>query len=78
MLTLKVAILCRAYRSDYWNYLLNLPAKEDIGKAINDAMKDIEAENEDLKGVLPKTYKAFDKPLLIELLKSFNNIPMNC
>lgn len=60
-----------------WDYLLNLPAKEDIGKAINDAMKDIEADNEDLKGVLPKTYGAFDKPLLVELIKSFNNIPMD-
>lgn len=60
-----------------WNYLLNLPTGTDIGKAINDAMTFIEADNEDLKGVLPKTYSAFDKPLLVELLKSFNNIPMD-
>jgi type I restriction enzyme M protein len=30
-----------------------------------------------LKGILPKTYNAFDKSLLVELLKSFNNIPMD-
>jgi hypothetical protein len=35
--------------------LLTLPEGENIGKAINEAMKAVEAENEDLKGVLPKT-----------------------
>ena len=35
-----------------FSYLLNLPEGENIGKAINDAMKAIEAENEDLKDVL--------------------------
>jgi len=34
--------------------LLNLPEGADIGKAINEAMKSIEAENEDLKDVLPR------------------------
>jgi type I restriction enzyme M protein len=59
-----------------WNYLLKLPEGEDIGKALNEAMAEIEKENEDLRGILPKTYSAFDKSLLSELLKSFNNIPM--
>src|SRR5262245_62529954 len=36
--------------------LLTLPEGADIGKALNDAMKAIEAVNEDLKDVLPKTY----------------------
>jgi len=36
--------------------LLNMSEGENIGRAINDAMKDIEAENEDLKDVLPRTY----------------------
>src|SRR5438105_1577759 len=31
--------------------LLDLPEGADIGKAINDAMKAIEADNDDLKGV---------------------------
>jgi type I restriction enzyme M protein len=57
--------------------LLSLPEGTDIGKAINDAMKAIEAENEDLKDVLPKTYNALEKPLLISLLKNFSAIPMN-
>src|SRR5208283_906379 len=33
--------------------LLNLPEGENIGRAINEAMKAVETENEDLKGVLP-------------------------
>jgi len=60
-----------------WNHLLHLPEGADLGKALNEAMTDIEKENEDLRGILPKNYIAFDKPLLTELLKSFNSIPMD-
>jgi type I restriction enzyme M protein len=56
--------------------LLNLPEGTDIGKAINEAMKAIEAENEDLKDVLPKTYNSLEKNLLVSLLKNFSSIPM--
>lgn len=57
--------------------LLKLPEGADIGKAINEAMKAIEAENEDLKGILPKTYSAFEKGTLVTLLKLFASIPMD-
>lgn len=57
--------------------LLNLPEGADIGKAINEAMKAIEAENEDLKDVLPKTYNRLDKELLVSLLKNFAAVPMD-
>jgi type I restriction enzyme M protein len=57
--------------------LLNLPEGADIGKAINEAMKSIEAENEDLKDVLPKTYNALEKGLLVSLLKNFSAIPIS-
>jgi type I restriction enzyme M protein len=56
--------------------LLELPEGADIGKAINDAMKAVEAENEDLKEVLPRTYNKLDKPILVSLLKNFSSIPM--
>jgi len=56
--------------------LLNLPEGTDIGKAINEAMKAIEVENEDLKDVLPKTYNSLEKNLLVSLLKNFSSIPM--
>jgi type I restriction enzyme M protein len=57
--------------------LLNLPEGADIGKAINDAMKAIEADNDDLKDVLPRTYNRLDKELLVSLLKSFAAVPMD-
>ncbi len=55
--------------------LLNLPEGADTGRVINEAMEAIERENEDLKGVLPKTYNRFKNSLLIELLKLMSSIP---
>lgn len=57
--------------------LLKLPEGENIGKAINDAMKAIEEDNDDLKGVLPKTYNRLDNATLFELLKLMASIPMD-
>src|SRR5580698_7211411 len=59
-----------------FSYLLNLPEGTNIGKAINEAMKAIETDNEDLKDVLPKTYNSIDKTLLVSLLKNFAAVPM--
>jgi type I restriction enzyme M protein len=55
-----------------YSTLLNLAEGSDVGKAINDAMKAIELENDDLRGVLPKNYNTIDDQILIDLLKSFN------
>jgi type I restriction enzyme M protein len=55
--------------------LLKLPEGENIGRAINDAMGAIEDENEDLRGVLPKTYNTLDNKTLVELLKLMSSIP---
>ena len=60
-----------------YSTLLNLPEDEDIGKAINEAMKDIEDENEELKGILPKTYNHLENDTLFTLLKTFNSIAMD-
>lgn len=57
-----------------FSFLLNLPEGADIGKAINEAMKAVERENEDLKGILPKTYNRFDNNLLVELIKLMSSI----
>ena len=54
--------------------LLDLPEGGNTGKAINDAMKAIEDENEELSNILPRTYNRFDNELLVELLKKFNKI----
>ena len=58
-------------------YLLRLPEGENIGKAINDAMKAIEAENEELRGVLPTNYTQLNSDTLVALLKTFSEIPMD-
>ncbi len=52
--------------------LATLPESADIGEAIDNAMKLIEEEYENLKGVLPKNYSVFSKDLLKELLRIFN------
>jgi type I restriction enzyme M protein len=57
--------------------LLNLPEGDDIGKAINEAMRAIESENEELKDILPKNYNHLDNSTLLELLKTFNSVPMD-
>ncbi|RJP44885.1 MAG: SAM-dependent DNA methyltransferase [Desulfobacteraceae bacterium] len=57
--------------------LIRLPEGANIGAAVNDAMRAIEAENPDLKDVLPKNYNRFENALLKELLKTMNSIPMD-
>jgi type I restriction enzyme M protein len=60
-----------------FSYLINLAESENIGKAVNDAMRAIEEDNPDLKDVLPKTYNRFENTLLKELLKIMNSVPMD-
>ena len=56
--------------------LLRMSEGENIGQAINEAMKAIEVENADLKDVLPKTYNRLENTTLVELLKLMESIPM--
>jgi len=55
-----------------FDYLVSLPESADIGEAIDNAMKLIEEEYDNLKGVLPKNFSIFSKDLLRELLRIFN------
>lgn len=57
--------------------LLSLPEGENVGKAINEAMKAVEAQNEELKGVLPKTFNRIENSTLVTLLRTFSQIPMD-
>jgi type I restriction enzyme M protein len=57
--------------------LLKLPEGANIGQAINDAMRAVEAENRDLKDVLPKTFNRLETSTLVELLKVMASIPMD-
>lgn len=55
-----------------FDYLVSLPESADIGEAIDNAMKLIEDEYDNLKSVLPKNFSIFSKDLLRELLRIFN------
>lgn len=56
-----------------YDYLLNLPEDSDIGNAIDEAMRQIEAENDKVKAVgLPKNYSRIDSDVLRELLRLLN------
>lgn len=55
-----------------YDYLANLPEKEDISEAVNEAMRAIEAEYPDLAGILPKNYQEMDADLLRGLIRVFN------
>jgi len=54
--------------------LVNLPESANVGQEINEAMKAIEKDNADLKGVLPKTYNRLDNEMLFELLRTLEPI----
>ena len=58
-----------------FDHILRLPEGSDVGKAVNKAMRNIEAKNPQLTGVLPKTYQIFNSTLLKNLLKKVSEIP---
>jgi len=58
-----------------FEHLLTLPEAANVGARVNEAMREIEKHNEQLKGVLPKTYNLFTGTLLKELLKKVSEIP---
>jgi type I restriction enzyme M protein len=57
------------------SYLVNLPEKEDLGLAVDRAMRLIETYNPELKDVLPKGYQRLEKSTLVELLRLFAPLP---
>lgn len=74
---------CGFYLPDHarYDYLLRLPDKEDIAKAIKKAMEAIEEYKPELKGVLPMDeyfrLTRTDKTIPKQLLKNFADIPQN-
>ncbi len=59
-----------------FEHLLTLPEASDIGAKVNGAMRDIEKQNPQLAGVLPKTFNLFTSGLLKQLLKKMSEIPV--
>lgn len=72
---------CGFYLPDHarYDYLLNLPDKEDIAKKLKEAMRDIEKYRPELEGALPKDeytpLTRTDKTLPKQLLRTFSRIP---
>ena len=74
-------------REAQYEYLVNLPADiasagltnqsghtmNSLGEVVNNAMELVEAQSDQLTGVLPKDYTMFSDELLAELLRIFNN-----
>jgi len=58
-----------------FEHLLTLPEASDIGAKVNGAMHDIEKQNPQLAGVLPKTFNLFTSGMLKQLLKKMSEIP---
>jgi len=58
-----------------YEYLLNLPEDVDVGKVIDEAMREIEEENKRVKAAgLPKNYSRIDNDVLRELLRLLNGV----
>lgn len=55
--------------------LVSLPEGENLGRAIDDAMKAVEAANPELRDVLPRGYQRLEKSTLSELLRLFAPLP---
>lgn len=56
-----------------FDYLVSLPDSEDRAKAIIEAMESIEADYENLRGVLPKSeYQELENQVLGQLLRTLN------
>src|SRR5712692_4662939 len=60
-----------------FEYLLQRPEGSNVGRAVNEAMADIEKHNPQLAGVLPHNYQIFNGTLLKELLKKVSEIPVS-
>jgi len=57
--------------------LRKLPEGADLAQSTIDAMKAIEGENEELKDILPKTYKRLENATLIQLFRILGGLPMD-
>lgn len=59
-----------------WNYIAEKSKQSEIGAVIDEALDNIEKENETLRGVLPKNYSRpeLDKRILGEIVDLFTNI----
>lgn len=55
--------------------LVNIPEGQDLGAAVDTAMRLVETHNAELRDVLPKGYQRLEKSTLVELLRLFSPLP---
>jgi len=53
--------------------LLDLPEGSDLGKAVNEAMRLVEEDNPELKGILPRSYTALPTDTIASLLRHISS-----
>lgn len=65
-------------RGARWEEIAKAAHTPEIGKVIDEAMREIEAENKKLKGILPKNFacQELDKRMLGDVVDLFTNVKM--
>ncbi len=53
------------------SHLVDLPEGDDVGKAVDQAIRAVEEANPELKDILPRGYQKLERSTLIELLRLF-------
>src|SRR5487761_246724 len=59
-----------------FSYLRDLPEGANLGRALNDAMTDIEKTNPELLDTLPKNYQEVPNNILVELIKLLDPVDL--
>jgi type I restriction enzyme M protein len=59
------------------SYLVSLPEGQNLGAAVDAAMRAMEAVNTELKDVLPRGYQRMERSTLVELIRLFAPLPRN-
>lgn len=57
------------------SHLVHLPETQDLGAAVDTAMRLVETHNTELADVLPNGYQRLEKSTLVELLRLFSPLP---
>jgi type I restriction enzyme M protein len=55
--------------------LVDIPEGQDLGAAVDTAMRLVETHNPELRDVLPRGYQRLEKSTLVELLRLFSPLP---
>jgi type I restriction enzyme M protein len=57
------------------SHLVHLPEESNLGEALDTAMREMETQNPELKGVLPRGYQRLQTSTLTEMLRLFAPLP---